>query len=90
MIKYEYTPEFLGLRNIINKIDPIGLISLHCPDDEYDPEVNEILKIIPDSRSVQQLADMIHSVFIKWFDPQLAKNYEDYHRIAELIWETRK
>lgn len=43
MTMYVYTPQFLELRKIVNRVDPIGLIEIDCPDDEYDPEVNDIL-----------------------------------------------
>lgn len=88
--KYIYTSAFLELKDIVNEVDPIGLISIYCPDDEYDPEVNNILKLIPNSETLPQLADMIHNVFIKWFDAEMAKDYAMFERIAVLIWNKRE
>ena len=43
LIKSKFGEDFLTLRKIINADDPIGLISVGCPDDEYDPEVKTII-----------------------------------------------
>lgn len=59
---------------------------MHCPDDEYDSEVEDILELIPSAKSVQELAEKIRAVFVKWFDEKIAGPYEVYLRIAELIW----
>ncbi|MGI1659463.1 MAG: hypothetical protein ACRKFN_10835 [Desulfitobacterium sp.] len=90
MTKYVYSPQFLELRKIVNKVDPIGLIKICCPDDEYDPEVIDILKLIPESQSIQQLAAKTHEIFVKWFDEEMASNYESYSEIAKLIWANKK
>lgn len=47
-------------------------------------------KLISESQSVQQLADEIHTVFVKWFDEEMANNYEDYTKMAYLIWANKK
>lgn len=84
--KYVYSPELLELRNIVNKVDPINLIRIGCPDDEYDGEAHEILGLIPEAKSLEQLTELIHAVFVKWFDEEMARHIVKYQKIAEQIW----
>jgi hypothetical protein len=46
MKKDNYKRDFLELTTIINKWDPIGLISSGAPEDEYSCATNEILSIL--------------------------------------------
>lgn len=49
----------------------------HAPDDEYEPEIRDIVKRLPTVNSVDELAVVIHEVFIKWFgeDSIVAEEY---------------
>jgi len=86
---FDCTPQFLELSKILNKVDPINLISRGCPNDEYDSEVEDILELIPTSKSIHNLAKEIQDVFIKRFDEGLAGPYANYLNIAELIWSDK-
>lgn len=80
------TPQFHELSKIVNEVDPINLISRGCPDDEYDLEVELILELIPSSKSLHQLAEMVQDIFIKSFNDDQAGLYPNCYKIAELIW----
>lgn len=61
-----------AVREILNREDPIGLIGIGAPADEYDPELREILPKVKECKSVESLVTMIHAVFVKWFDKETA------------------
>jgi len=56
--------------SIINKYDPEGLISIGCPDDEYDIEAEAIYNIIKKKKSYV-LWEEIHEVFKYYFSSDL-------------------
>lgn len=62
----------------------------HAPDDEYEPEIRDIVKCLPTIDSVDQLAVVIHEVFIKWFgeDSIVAEEYliTKCYPLALKIW----
>jgi len=59
------SPYFLAVRAVVNEVDPIGLVAIDCPEDEYDPEVEDLIKwrepVTP---------DRVAEVFIRWFGPE--------------------
>jgi len=56
---------FLAVRAVVNEEDPVGLIAMDCPEDEYDPEVEDLIKwrepVTPEH---------VAEVFIRWFGPE--------------------
>ena len=45
--------------------DPIDLLGYGCPEDEYDPEVFDLISII--TRTGDLSAAMVKTVFERWF-----------------------
>jgi hypothetical protein len=45
-LKKQYKIDFEQLRKMINDWDPLALISLGCPEDEYDEYTNRVLSIL--------------------------------------------
>jgi len=39
----ELSAYFLAVRAVVNREDPVGLLS-HAPEDEYDPVIRELIK----------------------------------------------
>lgn len=56
------SPYFLAVRDVVNKVDPVGLLALGAPGDEYDAEVEELVRW-------QQPATpgAVAEVFLRWF-----------------------
>jgi hypothetical protein len=72
---------FLAARTVVNEVDPVGLIDLGSPDDEYDPEVEDLIKwrepVTP---------ERVAEVFIRWFGPETGKiTPDDAARISHGI-----
>lgn len=78
MEKYNFT------KKIVDEWDPIGLLAMGCPDDEYSPEIVDIVKLLPQMQSVEELASGIREVFLEWFGEHLP--IEKCLPVAEKIW----
>ncbi|ATW24576.1 hypothetical protein [Candidatus Formimonas warabiya] len=85
-LKAGYLREFLRIREAVNSVDPIGLINGGAPVDEYDPEVRDILIVIPNAKTQQELAEMIYKVFVKWFGNDTTGPIVLYNQIASRIF----
>lgn len=79
--------KYVLVKKIIDEWDPIGLLHLGCPNDEYDPEIDDIVKLLPQVNSVNELALGIRQVFIKWFEEYLS--IEKCYPVALEIWNNR-
>ena len=88
-IEHNCSRVFIWVRSIVNDVDPIGLIDIGCPDDEYDIEVNDIIEVIPDAHSEAELADEIQRIFVRWFSEDLALYRRNYEIMAKRIWNTK-
>ncbi|RLQ84859.1 DUF1871 family protein [Planomicrobium sp. Y74] len=80
--------EYIFVKSIIDDWDPIGLLDLGCPEDEYDPEIRDIVALLPHVKSVDELALSIRQVFMKWFEEFLS--IEKCQPVALKIWEAAK
>jgi hypothetical protein len=69
----EYNEALLAIREIVNKIDPINLFP-GVPEDEYDPEVSDILSEIINCNTSEELTIMVQTVFKKWFSEKIDKS----------------
>ena len=91
-VKSKQGDRFTELRTIINKHDPIGLLSIGAPEDEYESEVKTILVQLDTAMTEQQVHDLIYQEFIRWFnDESTAGSKENYSGLAKDIYDwTRK
>ena len=58
-----------NIKDIIDAWDPVGLLAMHAPLDEYDSETNqiyELLKTQPEANA-DFVANCIYDIFIKSF-----------------------
>ena len=67
-----YKAELRQVRAIVNAVDPIGLIAMGAPEDEYDPEVADLVRLRGHVR-----ADEVVQVFVRWFgeDGQMEREH---------------
>ena len=68
----------------IDKWDPMGLLSIGAPDDEYDPEIKNIVNEIQAVKNENELALLTKSIFEKWFGEEF--DFEDCFKVAMNIW----
>ena len=56
------------IKSVVDQFDPIGLLEMNCPPEEYDAEVERIFARIRKGMSVKDISDVIHAVFLEMFD----------------------
>jgi hypothetical protein len=71
------------IKSIINEADPIGLIGMGAPDDEYKFEIVQILALLQERADF--LGDDLYQIFVDAFDAETAGKRELYEEISEKI-----
>ena len=66
--------------------DPIGLIRDGAPPDEYSPEAGTILPRLVGAASLDELREIVHQEFARWFGAKVAGEKTRYERIAIDLW----
>ena len=78
-------PLLLPLHQLLNKHDPMKLIAVGAPEDEYDQELFDIARRLHDCSSADDMVGMVHAVFCSWFDA-VAGPREAYRSLGQDIW----
>ena len=87
MLKQSHAAVFFFIREIINKHDPIGLIAIGAPEDEYDPEVKTIVYQLKDVRTIAQMQDLVYQELLRWFEEKsIVGEWDSYAEIANEIY----
>jgi hypothetical protein len=76
-----------AVERAINETDPIGLLEIGAPSDEYAPEIGTI---VPRLATVERLDDVVavlHEEFIRWFGDDTAGPQRVYEAPARRIWD---
>lgn len=85
-LRNEYGSLYLAIADILYRHDPIGLVALGAPADEYQPEADTILPKLKQAGSVEELRRIIHQEFISWFGPDSAGPEERYQALSLDVW----
>jgi hypothetical protein len=59
----KYKELFYKAKEIVNKADPLGLISGGAPDDQFDDEIAKILIVLKNVKDSQELESEIAKIF---------------------------
>jgi hypothetical protein len=78
---------FAEVSKVVRRHDPLGLVEMGAPEDEYDNEAAAILMVLGKCTCAQEALDLIHEVFVRWFDTDLAGPKKRYAPLAREIWE---
>lgn len=90
-VKSKYGNSFNELRTIINQHDPIGLIDLGAPDDEYESEVKTIIVQLDKEMTEQQVHDLVYNEFLRWFNEASTAGSKDaYKELSNEIYKWMK
>ncbi|MGH8064259.1 MAG: hypothetical protein ACRERE_03270 [Candidatus Entotheonellia bacterium] len=73
-------------KRAIDRADPIHLLKIGAPDDEYELEIREIVSRVGECMNLEDMQRLLHEVFTKWFDERIAGSKELYRAPAEVIW----
>ena len=85
-LKEEYKEAFLQVRQVVNSIDPMGLIDW-CGPEEYDAEVAEILTKLRECITEEEIKAMVIQVFTKWFDDP--RNLDFYSNVGHDLMKVK-
>jgi hypothetical protein len=73
---------------IVKAHDPTGLLGMGAPDDEYEGAIIRIISGLASRRhppSPDETAELVHSIFVKQFNPDIAGPLEKYLSIGKEI-----
>src|SRR5215813_12566709 len=87
-LKAAYGSLYADVSRLLREADPIGLIAMGAPDDEYDPAVSTILPRLHEARVAVDVQRIVHEEFVRWFGADLIGPLADYAEVAEKIWGT--
>jgi hypothetical protein len=83
-VKQSHADIFFSVREIINTHDPIGLIAIGAPEDEYDPEVKTIVFQLKNVYTIEQIQDLVYQEFMRWFNEKsIVGERESYLEMAK-------
>lgn len=71
----------------INEADPIGLLEAGAPADEYGSEIGTILPRIANAQRPDDVTDVLHEEFLRWFGDGTAGPRQAYEAPARRIWD---
>ena len=87
VLKTRYGNLFFEVRKILNEHDPVGLIAIGCPDDEYEPELGTILPRLRHAGSSKDVQEIIDQEFDKWFGRDTLGTWHASPELAQQVWE---
>jgi hypothetical protein len=85
-LRAEYGELFDSTAALLFRHDPIG-ISFKENTDEYEPEVETILPRMRDCHGADDVLQVVHEEFVRWFDMGTAGPREHYQEVASEIWQ---
>ena len=85
-LRAEYGELFDSVAALLYRHDPIG-INFEDNVDEYEPEAETILPRLRSCRSADDVLQVVHSEFVRWFDSDTAGPPEHYKEIASDVWQ---
>jgi hypothetical protein len=68
-----YDDALIATREVVNSHDPIALLEIGAPDDEYDPEIADLVRLVLAEEPIQEAA--VNDVWVRWFG-------EDYSMVG--------
>ena len=75
-----------AVERAINEADPIGLLELGAPSDEYAPEIGTIIPRLVNARDVDEVTAVLHEEFVRWFGSDTAGPRQPYEAPGRQIW----
>ncbi len=77
------------VRDVVNKYDPIRLLRMGAPTDEYDLEIQQILPLLSTVGSASEFHDKVHDIFVRMFTDKVAGPKDHYSQLSEELYSLR-
>jgi len=84
-LRAEYGELFDEIAALLFQHDPIGINYDHNTD-EYEVETETILPRLSGCRSADDVLQVVHEEFVRWFDTVIAGPRERYAEVSREIW----
>lgn len=85
-MKTRYKALVAAVEQAINDADPIGLLELGAPADEYSPEIGTIVPRVVQAQNVDEITVALYEEFLRWFGDGTAGPRHAYEAPAGKIW----
>jgi hypothetical protein len=85
-LRNQYRSLFDAVSRALVEADPMGLIDIGAPDDEYESEVSTILPRLREAADASDVRRIVHEEFVKWFYAGTAGPESRYEEAANVIW----
>ncbi len=76
-----------AVASAVDEADPIGLLAMGCPADEYSSEIGSIVPRVANASDPGEVRRIVHEEFVSWFDAGTAGPEEAYDSLANRVWE---
>ena len=86
-LKAAYGTLYTEVSRLVREADPIRLIEIGAPDDEYDPELSTILPRLREAKSADDVQRIVYEEFAHWFGAEIAGPATHYAGVSDNIWE---
>ncbi len=71
----------------LRSADPMGLIKLGAPSDEYQSEAHSITRRLGLTRCLEDVLTIVYEEFQKWFAPMSVGEPKHYLEVSRSIWK---
>ena len=75
------------VRKIINRHDPVGLLKMGAPTDEYDSELKRIIPLLSEVGSRDELHEKVYQLFVEMFRPATVGSKAQYAGLSEELYQ---
>ena len=67
-LRHQYLCLHRDLTELLSRHDPVGLVRLRAPSDEYEPEVSTIIPRLTNANGPDDVRKIVHQEFMNWFE----------------------
>jgi len=83
--RYQHLVAAVG--RAIDEADPMRLLEIGAPGDEYAPEIGAILPRLATVERLNDVTDVLHEEFLRWFGQGVAVPPDAYEAPARPRWD---
>src|SRR5262245_65084532 len=82
-----YRQLFVAVGKAIDDHDPIRLLKIGAPGDEYSVELDTVVPLVARSRAAGEVIDVLHIEFSRRFGESVAGPRDAYVPLGTKIWQ---
>jgi hypothetical protein len=79
------------ISTLLLKVDPMRIYFKDCDNqDEYDPEADELARLLPSCVSREACLGAVQEVFQRYFGDLIVSRAGNFEALADELWELRR